>query len=117
MSFVSTARRMETAGIPVVSQSAPPHDLHRSLLGVIMRTAKLFTFVLLFALSASYAKDKAPATPQDKSAECLACHSDPGLAKDVNGKAVSLHVDEGKFKNSIHGSMFGCTDCHKDVKS
>ena len=25
-------------------------------------------------------------------------------------------MDEGKFKSSIHGSMFGCTDCHKDIK-
>jgi cytochrome b subunit of formate dehydrogenase len=80
-----------------------------------MRTAKLF--LLCFALViAAFAADKKAAQPVDKSAECLACHSDASLAKDVGGKAVSLHVDEGKFKNSIHGSMFGCTDCHKDIK-
>ena len=48
--------------------------------------------------------------------ECMACHSDPTLAKDVNGKAVNLHIDDAKFKGSIH-STFGCTDCHTDIKA
>jgi cytochrome b subunit of formate dehydrogenase/5-methylcytosine-specific restriction endonuclease McrA len=52
-----------------------------------------------------------------KDSDCLACHSDATLTKDVNGKPVSLFVDEGKLKHSIHGSMFSCVDCHKDVKS
>lgn len=80
-----------------------------------MRTAKLLLLCLAI-VPVALAADKKAAQPADKSAECLACHSDPSLAKDVGGKAVSLHVDEGKFKNSIHGSMFGCTDCHKDIK-
>ena len=80
-----------------------------------MRTTRyIFSCVLMLAVL-GYAKDKA-AAPADKSAECLACHSDAGLTKEVNGKSVSLHVDESKFKNSIHGSMFQCTDCHKDIK-
>jgi len=52
-----------------------------------------------------------------KDADCLACHSDTTLTKDVNGKQVSIYVDESKLKNSIHGGMFSCVDCHKDVKS
>jgi cytochrome b subunit of formate dehydrogenase len=52
-----------------------------------------------------------------KDADCLACHSDKTLTKDLNGKQVSLFVDEGKLKHSIHGGMFTCVDCHKDVKS
>ncbi len=47
--------------------------------------------------------------------ECLACHSDPTLSKDENGKPISLHVDDAKFKASTH-SVFGCTDCHADIK-
>ena len=47
--------------------------------------------------------------------ECLACHNDPTLTQDVNGKPVSLHVDDAKFKASIH-SIFGCVDCHADIK-
>lgn len=52
-----------------------------------------------------------------KNEDCLACHSDATLTKDVNGKKVSLYVDEGKLKHSIHATMFTCVDCHKDVKS
>ena len=39
------------------------------------------------------------------------------LTHDVNGKSVSLHVDPKTFKDSIHGGMFTCVDCHTDVKS
>jgi cytochrome b subunit of formate dehydrogenase len=88
---------------------------HLGTLGVIMRSAKYVFIVLLLMVSLANAAKKT-AAPADKSAECLACHSDASLAKDVGGKAVSLHVDEGKFKASLHGSMFACTDCHKDVK-
>ena len=49
--------------------------------------------------------------------ECLACHSDATLSHEVNGKTVSLHVDPQAFKDSIHGSLFTCVDCHTDVKS
>jgi cytochrome b subunit of formate dehydrogenase len=52
-----------------------------------------------------------------KNEDCLACHSDPTLTKDVAGKQVSIAVDEKKFHASIHGSMFSCVDCHSDVKS
>jgi cytochrome b subunit of formate dehydrogenase len=53
-----------------------------------------------------------------KDQDCLACHGDNSLTKDVNGKPVSLFVDEGKLKHSIHGSLsLACVDCHTDVKS
>jgi cytochrome b subunit of formate dehydrogenase len=56
----------------------------------------------------------APKTKTIKNVECLACHSDASMTKDENGKQVSLHVDEAKFKNSIH-STFNCTDCHTEI--
>jgi cytochrome b subunit of formate dehydrogenase len=68
-----------------------------------------FILSLLLCSCASFAAHK----PKDQ--DCLACHSDPTLAKDVNGKAVSLTVDGDKLKHSIHGSMLSCVDCHKDV--
>lgn len=46
--------------------------------------------------------------------ECLACHSDPSLTKEVDGKSVSVHVDESKFTASVH-SFLGCTDCHTQI--
>jgi len=58
----------------------------------------------------------AKTAPKMSNADCLACHNDPSLTKDENGKPVSLHVDEAKFKGSVH-SVFGCTDCHTDIKA
>src|SRR5512132_1138887 len=58
----------------------------------------------------AYAADKA------SSDDCLACHSDSTLTKQVNGKPVSLYVSPQKFAASIHGSMFSCVDCHSDIK-
>ena len=48
--------------------------------------------------------------------ECLGCHNDPSLTKDVNGKAVSVSVDPKKFGASVHAPL-SCTDCHADVKA
>jgi formate dehydrogenase gamma subunit len=45
----------------------------------------------------------------------LACHSDADLEKLVEGKQISLHVDEKKFEASVH-SFASCTDCHSEVK-
>jgi cytochrome b subunit of formate dehydrogenase len=52
-----------------------------------------------------------------KDEDCLACHSDNTLTKNVKGKQASLFVDGSKLKHSVHGGMFGCVDCHTDVKS
>ncbi len=73
------------------------------------------TFFLLLtanALFAGGAKKSSKPTIDD----CLACHGDSTLTHDVNGKPVSLYVDPQKFKDSIHGSMFTCVDCHTDIK-
>jgi cytochrome b subunit of formate dehydrogenase len=81
-------------------------------MAVIIRFAK---FALLFALvgaSAAWAKDKPLTT-----AECLACHNDSSLTKEVSGKQVSLYVKEEAYKASMHGMMFQCVDCHKDIKA
>ncbi len=72
--------------------------------------AAALCIALLISISASAAQ---PPTNDD----CLACHGDASLTKDVNGKPVSLHVDPDKFKDSLHGGMFSCVDCHTDVKS
>jgi cytochrome b subunit of formate dehydrogenase len=72
--------------------------------------AQTLALSLFFFACAARAEQK----PKDK--DCLACHSDATLTMEVNGKQVSLYVDEGKMKQSIHGGMFACVDCHKDVK-
>jgi cytochrome b subunit of formate dehydrogenase len=48
--------------------------------------------------------------------DCLACHGESTLTKEINGKPVSLYVSPDKFNASIHGSMFSCVDCHTDIK-
>jgi cytochrome b subunit of formate dehydrogenase len=58
----------------------------------------------------------ARAERKPKNEDCLTCHGDKTLTTEVNGKQVSLYVDGGKLNHSIHGSMFTCVDCHKDVK-
>ncbi len=72
------------------------------------------TFLLIANPLFAAGKKQAPKPTVD---ECLTCHSDATLTHEVNGKTVSLHVDPEAFKNSIHGSMFTCVDCHTDVKS
>src|SRR5512132_2786003 len=84
---------------------------------VIIRYAKCVLIFCLFWAVAAYAASNAAAAKGMTSAECLACHNDPSLTKDVNGKQVSLYVKEAAFKVSMHGAMFQCTDCHKDVKA
>jgi len=73
----------------------------------------LTLFLTAGSLLAASKKDP----PKPSADECLACHGDASLSHDENGKTVSLHVDPQKFKDSIHGSMFTCVDCHTDVKS
>ena len=85
-----------------------PSKLGRSERGKVL--ARLIVLSLLAWACAASAEQK----PKDK--ECLACHADPTLTAEVNGKQVSLYVDESKLKHSIHGGMFACVDCHKDVK-
>lgn len=86
-----------------------------------INTRRLFAFgsaLTLFFLTSTlaFAAGKQP-SPKPTNDDCLACHSDATLTHEVNGKAVSLSVDPQKFKDSIHGSMFTCVDCHTDVKS
>ncbi len=77
--------------------------------------SRTLTQVLALSLLACAFTARAEQKLKDK--DCLACHSDSTLTKDVSGKPASLFVDEAKFKHSIHGGMFACVDCHKDVKS
>jgi hypothetical protein len=53
-----------------------------------------------------------PAGPTNE--DCLGCHADKGLTKEVKGKKVSLHTDAVAFKASVHGGL-ACTDCHADI--
>ncbi|HEX9120167.1 MAG TPA: cytochrome b/b6 domain-containing protein [Terriglobales bacterium] len=79
------------------------------------RIAIALAFMLVLFSAISWAA-KQPKQPKITGAECLACHADASMTKEVGGKQVSLAVEEAKFKGSVHG-MFACTDCHTDIKS
>ena len=82
--------------------------------------AILEVLVMLLALAAAApaaGKPSPKAPPKPTNDDCLACHGDSTLNKEVNGQRVSLYVNPDAFKNSIHGSMFTCVDCHTDLKS
>src|SRR5215831_14000124 len=82
----------------------------------------LFAFFLKFGLLSLFcfstvacAANKPASKPTNE--DCLACHGDSTMTTEVNGKQVSLYVNADTFKNSIHGTMFTCVDCHSDVKT
>ncbi len=57
-----------------------------------------------------------PLFAQTTNDDCLACHNDTGLTKDLgNGKTASVHVDGKVFGTSVH-SVLECTMCHADIK-
>jgi cytochrome b subunit of formate dehydrogenase len=79
-----------------------------------IRALAIAASLLTWAWSAAWT---AQAQHKPKDEACLACHSDPTLTTDAGDKKVSLYVDPDKAKQSVHGQMFACVDCHKDVKS
>jgi hypothetical protein len=49
-----------------------------------------------------------------ENADCLACHEDRELSAQRDGKTVSLFLDEGRFKRSVHAEV-PCIGCHVDL--
>lgn len=68
----------------------------RSLFLLLLFFSAVGTVQLLFAQSVD---------------DCLTCHSDSTLTMEKNGKTISLYVNEGVFKSSVHGDA-SCVDCH-----
>lgn len=92
------------------------HDTTQSYSRAIVAGLLEFGLLGLFCLSsAAFAANK-PA-PKPTNEDCLACHGDSTMTTEVNGKQVSLYVNADAFKNSIHGTVFTCVDCHSDVKT
>jgi len=46
------------------------------------------------------------------SEDCLACHSQPGMAMQKRGQEIQLTVSKTVLQRSVHGSL-SCTDCHQ----
>ena len=80
-----------------------------------MRSAAIRVFAAFSVFVAFTLSARAAQKPTND--DCLACHGDSTLSKEVNGKPVSLYVSPEKFNASIHGGIFACVDCHSDIKS
>ena len=78
---------------------------------MVALAARVFLASLLICVGAYGAEHKI------KDSDCLSCHGEPSLSVETGGKKISLFVDKDKLKHSFHGRLFGCVDCHKDVKS
>jgi cytochrome b subunit of formate dehydrogenase len=93
-------------------------NAHSEFRGQSLRRLAVRLLVAIALLSPVYAASskKTIAAPKPTNEECLACHGDATMTKDVEGKQVNISVNPDHFKNSIH-SMFACVDCHTDVKS
>ena len=76
-------------------------------LAIFMRTLIIIAFAFLLAYAL-------PASSQTSNADCLACHDNPELTKDVGGRTVSVYADRKKLAASVHGPL-DCTNCHADV--
>jgi hypothetical protein len=57
----------------------------------------------------------APHARAQEASDCLACHSDPDLKAERNGRSVSLHVSEKAYAAGVHGGL-ACVSCHSDVQ-
>ncbi len=66
----------------------------------------------MLALSLLAGSSAARSQHKPKDSDCLACHSAATPAKAAGGAKAIPHMDAGKFRNSIHGSLFACVDCH-----
>ena len=85
-------------------------------MGRTLRVCQFGLLCLVFA-GAALGSTRKPAPPKPTNEECLACHGDPTMTKEVGGKPISISVNADAFKASIHGGMFACVDCHTDVKT
>jgi cytochrome b subunit of formate dehydrogenase len=72
---------------------------------------------LLLTIAFTFFLTTQPAIAQDElSTEgCLDCHNDPGWTETIDGKEVSLHVDQESLENSVHAG-WDCIDCHADIE-
>lgn len=73
----------------------------------------LFIFTLALIDSTASAAEDPIKKAERINTGCLKCHGAQGLKTTLDGKTVSLYVDEKMYKTSTHGTM-PCTYCHTD---
>jgi hypothetical protein len=78
---------------------------------IMESTPKAILFLIIILTASLLSKSNVLALTDS---ECLECHSDQGLTTEKNGRTISLFVDEGMFKNTVHAEN-GCASCHEDA--
>lgn len=78
-----------------------------------VRLAPLFILALAFLLPSNVSAQG----PTPTNAECLACHSNPTMVKQLpSGEPLSLYVDQKDFTSSVHGQQkLNCVQCHTNI--
>jgi len=84
------------------------------LLGLAVNVLATSPGVATPAPPAANKKTSAGQAKGPTSEECLGCHADKDLKKEVAGKSVSLFADEAVLKASVHGHL-ECTACHTGI--
>ena len=81
--------------------------------GVARRLGAIGAVAAAIALALAWTAKPAAAAAPD--AQCLTCHSMPGLEMPLpNGEKLALTIPTDNFEHSIH-SPLGCTGCHTDI--
>lgn len=80
---------------------------------MVPRSIRVFSLCLLAAGLASGAEK--PVSGVISNGECLVCHADAALAKEVAGQKISLEIKAAGFTKSVHGQL-SCQDCHPGIK-
>ena len=71
--------------------------------------------VVVAAVVLALAWTAKPAAAAGPDAQCLTCHSMPGLTMPLpDGESLPLTIPADAFDHSIHGPL-GCTGCHTDI--
>jgi len=84
-----------------------------------MKRCVLFLAVFIFSVfwANQLGAGSGPAHAQNlANSDYLACHNNPNLTKQVDGKPASLQIQPDHFRGSAHGSL-NCVSCHSDVKA
>jgi nitrate/TMAO reductase-like tetraheme cytochrome c subunit len=87
-----------------------------------IRTSGLILGLGLVILALGWLSFPAAAAAQSRAAgltndECLACHNQPNVIKELGNDELLLRVEREKFSQSVHGSQgLACTDCHSDIR-
>jgi len=81
--------------------------------GVARRLGAIGAVIAAVALALAWPAKPATAAGQD--AQCLTCHSMPGLEMPLpDGEKLPLTIPADSFEHSLH-SPLGCTGCHTDI--